>query len=699
MRNQTEPWVIVGGGPVGEMQAVLLGAIFPDQNIHIIDKVRDIKRQHGLLIWPETIEHIVHQLGQIRNHLISTLEEEPEPNTTHTRVEKIDETIDFLNKNFLQNRSGTFIPTQTLIEKLRSLSNSRSNIHYILDEVTPTRLDFSEDHEITDLLKTASIIFGADGARSLIRKEIFLDPEGDESKKVEAGHILEIKLEVREKNPSFIEDQVYKTILPTLFRGNFHVWMQSKNNSATLRIFIDKEVYDKLRDKRDNKGQAYGTFTNPYRRLIDLPKQFREPIAEIISSIIGDQNINYDTIKITTLALSTFSAKRLVALRNETLYALVGDSAAGLVLARGVNNGLECSMVYASAMYYSESNEADFVETFANYEKFLQDHIDLINSYIDSLFPQFVQPGINTPPLPIAKNDGNDFPVSTEKDSASLFIEEPQTLPPNLAKQLQEIRERYLYIFNQITDHPDPSSKRHQAMVIRLSQEFENFVNKLIPNALNKEWKKKLFENLSKNTLLLENPKSEFHIAEENIQIITERNLNAIKQNTSYLGFYNRTLGHFSAFNLSKNPPAISEATPQPDIISEIKTELHTYKSLLENNELFYTQTFSAEWYYLSQKIYIEMNRLILNLPNSARGGVYLYYLDQLKMMNNLFSVTSLEKDLEGTIYSFTEGIKNQKHPYDQPIPNNYLDLLFRFVDETNNTANKHIPSIGPSRG
>lgn len=140
------------------------------------------------------------------------------------------------------------------------------------------------------------------------------------------------------------------TAFSTLSRGRLHFWTQGKDGTATLHIFVKKAVYDELRSKQYN-GRPMGDHANPYRRLADLPDTLQGPIQRSITEIIGLHEFNPSSLKITTIPMQVYKARKMVQHLHDARNIIVGDAAVGLVLEEGVNNGLRCAARHGLALF------------------------------------------------------------------------------------------------------------------------------------------------------------------------------------------------------------------------------------------------------------------------------------------------------------------------------------------------------------
>ncbi|MFA6303444.1 MAG: hypothetical protein WC627_10010 [Legionella sp.] len=377
-----KPWSIIGAGPVGSMQAVLFATIFPGQEVYVFDQRDTHQRNHGLQIRNATIDDINAQLDAVTNEL------KRRDSSVYNQLilKNIIATQAFLTESFKSFSGGQFVRTKTISNKLQKFAEEMGarnaqelglgTVNFLMGKdyaVTSLQLDNLQNEvsiedsnttKVEKILRTSSMIFGADGSHSKVRERIFKDPEPE---KEVIQYLVEIKLDMKsnatessgsssmQSSSEFFNastDLIGRSVLPTLRSGKLHVWTVGKEGTATLHILVKKEVYDTLLANSNLKGKL-GMPGNPYTRLRQLPisNGVRALVTGAISDTIGLKNIQPESIKITTIPMHVYIAKSLTDVVNKTFYALVGDAAVGLIFIRGVNNGLQSTAAYTSTLF------------------------------------------------------------------------------------------------------------------------------------------------------------------------------------------------------------------------------------------------------------------------------------------------------------------------------------------------------------
>ena len=268
------------------------------------------------------------------------------------------------------------------IENKEFIKEKESNIK--LEEEEKEKLDFTE---VKEIIKNSSIIFSAEGSHSSIRKfiigeefpnetviqylieiKLHVKPE-IELKNIDEENIEKVEIKKTSENLStfkkvknskmssisssseLLSDAVSYMITPLITTGKVHVWNKGKDGTATLHILVEKEVFDAMTSKKNSKGNM-GGFANPYTRIRQLPYEAdtRKLIKNGLTDVIGLDNFDHDSLKITTIPMKIYFSKELLKIENEKLFILVGDSACGLIFIEGANNAIHTGAHYGEGL-------------------------------------------------------------------------------------------------------------------------------------------------------------------------------------------------------------------------------------------------------------------------------------------------------------------------------------------------------------
>lgn len=292
---------IVGGGPVGLLLSCLLN--------------------HEITIYEKRSQ-------PIRNHLL---------NLDVDVIEKIIAVTDN-------------IPLITYLQEIKNGPINTCDLEINLREITNAKIEEIEIKDLNDI--PDSIVIGADGANSFIRKAVFDNKLVDV---IENNYMVQIKFETSgstrpRKEISALaysslnglngEDMVLD--FESLQRSN-----DSNFKSGTLHIPIQKNVYDIL--TKDGRGKYNSAWT--VEELAQIPNNKISKLVGIIERYnfsLKWRGGKLNNARITVLPLTTYRSKNVYKLTDK-LYMLVGDASSGLVYQRGLNKGfleaVECFKV------------------------------------------------------------------------------------------------------------------------------------------------------------------------------------------------------------------------------------------------------------------------------------------------------------------------------------------------------------------
>ena len=187
-------------------------------------------------------------------------------------------------------------------------------------------------------------VIAADGARSIVRKQIFQE-ELDTNKDLK--YIAEVKYEVEGSTRRLNR---WKEAIPTLTYAHHliseNVGKEKEGKSpVSVQFFIDKATFDTMQEAR---GKTFYRFTDEAKinhdlmRSMDVWLNARKMIANE-KRIVGSE-------RITVTNLSVYSSKNVVTEKLNKKWFLVGDAAFGVPFFRSLNNGLICGNELAKVM-------------------------------------------------------------------------------------------------------------------------------------------------------------------------------------------------------------------------------------------------------------------------------------------------------------------------------------------------------------
>jgi len=300
LANQDIDVLIIGGGPVGLWTACQIKIKRPSTRILVIEKHSEYQRSHIVSLNLQSLH------GSGKHEILNKLKQDIEKNNN-------------IRTNDLENR---------LVNLCDDL-NIEITKNYHVDSVK----------KITQEFPNVSVIIGADGSHSIIRKQIF----GNKMKFYEyLQFIVEIKYEVEGSTRllAFLTE-AYPTMKIMGCVATEHIGKEINGKTpVTLRLFVDEETLESLKE---------ATFKNPFC----LPRD-NHKIDQSVSRKIKvwlSQKTHYckekaieNTIKITTTKLAAYASRAFVYgdITNGAHICLVGDAAFGVPFFRSLNNGLIC---------------------------------------------------------------------------------------------------------------------------------------------------------------------------------------------------------------------------------------------------------------------------------------------------------------------------------------------------------------------
>ncbi|RUR13277.1 NAD(P)/FAD-dependent oxidoreductase [Legionella sp. km772] len=312
--------IFVGAGPVGLYTAIQAKLYNPALTILMLERDSEYKRTHVLNI---------DKKAHLGSHPDARLQE------------------------VLAQLEG-LVPTLEIENRLKALAKSLG-IHFNYEKVDHVDL-------LTQRYPSANTIIGADGAHSIVRREIFRDIKRDEKS---MQYIIEVKYHSK-KNTRKLNFLEYFQALTQIN----HLAVESvgkENNDATpvtLAFFTDKETYEALR--------ALDVTSWKTMSFVELEQQTNPKISTIASSILSWMKYRHqhtqevvleNSDKIAPVEFSTYRSESVVMDKNGRRFILIGDAAMSVPFFRAVNAGLKggnyAAQLIADNAYQMQS-QSDF---------------------------------------------------------------------------------------------------------------------------------------------------------------------------------------------------------------------------------------------------------------------------------------------------------------------------------------------------
>ncbi len=302
--------VIVGAGPVGLFTAIEMKLLNPALKIKILDRNNEYTRHHILKLEEDSL--------------------------VNSNAYKTYEAVRKLNG---------FVPTSEIESTFLKIAKE-------LNIEIETGVKVTDSKELLNQYPTAHTIIGADGAHSLVRKQLF-----DDKKIVDTNlqYIVEIKYKAKGEI-SRLSNLVYGPALgqvPHLVSEN----VGKEKDGATpvsLFIFVDEATYKEIRETPNAKLADLQPKTNNMRRLVNTIR----PWLSLRRAALNEQMIE-DSEKINGVALSVYQSECFAKEINEKRVYLVGDAAAAVPYFRALNAGLIAATVTAQKIATAGANSPD----------------------------------------------------------------------------------------------------------------------------------------------------------------------------------------------------------------------------------------------------------------------------------------------------------------------------------------------------
>ena len=368
--NRNFDVVVMGGGPIGLLEACVLKSLNRDLKICVLEGREEITRDFGLSISAKSIKPLVKILDKGCHHgknvdqkslqeLKSRLKEWSSLSSVRTnRIQtELAQKAHSLGIEIL--RGNAYRMTS---ESMTQLFNAQSSS----EELSP------ELQCLKPQLEHAKMIIGADGSHSVVRQTVMGPDEENLTDRKTYAYALEMKYEIAVKKyrrsakwmtrkhayaMGGIVTQIVGKGTPIKVEEKKSVQVEDKEAEGYLRpvtdlVFVDEDVHQAFLKKdqdgnvlKGSPGKGWSleelqtlaktdTVVREYLHKIQRQKEETEKYYGIF------KEVEVKSPQITTLPLATYRSKSLVKLFQGKMVVLLGDSSSGLILRRGLNKGL-----------------------------------------------------------------------------------------------------------------------------------------------------------------------------------------------------------------------------------------------------------------------------------------------------------------------------------------------------------------------
>jgi hypothetical protein len=325
--------VIVGGGPIGLIQAFGLKKLNKDLKVTVLEKYDEYQRKHTLIMQPASLEAVMEatntQSDPDLSTLLKRLKQDP-----HIRTNEL----------------------ETLFKELAK----KNGVDIVREEVKADTAKEQLSRYQPDM------IIGADGTHSVTNQALF--PPNNQVK-VEFDYVLQCRYEVKSKTPvePLSSAHFYDTMSRHGIVASEYIGRHEKDGSTpvTMQMMISKEAFYKLKSATSKHpitpfkaSEKHAAPVAPDAKelsdlsLNDLPEDeqnflWRYISARLESSAEGRHAIDRNSVRISVNEAPATYAKQpnatvtLAADSKEAIPVLLaGDASLGLSYFKGLNAGL-----------------------------------------------------------------------------------------------------------------------------------------------------------------------------------------------------------------------------------------------------------------------------------------------------------------------------------------------------------------------
>ncbi|MBX9743895.1 MAG: hypothetical protein K2X08_01645, partial [Chlamydiales bacterium] len=239
---------------------------------------------------------------------------------------------------------------------------------------------------------TAKLILGADGARSSMREHFFSDKYWFNTPLQYLAQVrYRIKLpEARDLDSGSLQKvrSIANSYIKQVFAGKLisQTISPKENGEAevSLRIFIDKETYEKMSEA--NRKHPY-YIERDYNKI---PNSLRDTIIRWWGCNQQKIIAKTETTQITAIQLTSYAAEQFTMTQeNGTVVALIGDAAQAYPFFRAINNGFLTGTKLAECIGNAfKQGETEFSASFRPYVNYAvrRAYIERIRAFVKNLF-------------------------------------------------------------------------------------------------------------------------------------------------------------------------------------------------------------------------------------------------------------------------------------------------------------------------
>jgi hypothetical protein len=372
--------VVVGGGPIGLVQAWGMKKINPNLKIIVLEKYEEFQRKHTLVMQHQQLEALMHVTQTMENpklrNLLQQLRKNPNVRTNVLQetfkeiaqelgVEiKIQEVMSKHQRLEALMRASNTMEEPRLTERLQQLREKPEleiNVEETFEKIAKELgIKINIQNVMSDLIEKQVLIYkpklviGADGTHSVVNAHLF--PQNNKIH-YEIDYAMQVRLDIdgdvetnNQQTIKFYRDLAHHGLIATEQVGKLDP--KTGKTPVSVQIIIPKEDYDALNnlEKKPNARNAIKPFADGLE-VREIPKHLQTFVNSYLCERlkVSGSKIDPYSIKISVNELPASRVKEVFTYYEnkdkqlDAIISLNGDSALGLSYFKGLNAGLEAS--------------------------------------------------------------------------------------------------------------------------------------------------------------------------------------------------------------------------------------------------------------------------------------------------------------------------------------------------------------------
>lgn len=364
---------IIGGGPVGLIEACLLKSLNKELNICVLEGREKATRDFGLTISADSVIKAI----QVIDRALTNSHQKIDSNSLSDLKKILRGWSRF--PSVRTNQIQTELAAKANAIGVTILSGSaykitEDNLSQIFDSQASIELLSPELQSLRSSLSQAKIIVGADGSHSVVRKKVMGPDEKNLIDNTTYAYALELKYEISTNSnarPGKLDmksasSEMGEILSEAIGKPNPETHLLP----VTDLLIVNEEIHQCFIEK-NNRGEVIKGAPGTAWTFEDLQvkaktnatvKKYLEKIQRHMARTKricqANENVTTRPPQITTIPLAIYRSQEIVKLFQNKPVLLIGDASSGLVLKRGFNKGIMEAASSAEAII-KHLNKAD----------------------------------------------------------------------------------------------------------------------------------------------------------------------------------------------------------------------------------------------------------------------------------------------------------------------------------------------------